>query len=639
MKKITPKTIKSLVIAVCVFTFVISLFVIVFWLLNKQEMLSLIFGRVTMKFNTALSFLLHSICVLVYIKQSRFCKIINLTLISIVTVIAIVTLINYFFEIENFYVIDKSAINSPTTAIGLLFLGFAILGMQSKKERIKKRTQFVFIAILLVSFIVILSYILQIPIAKESSFINSMSLHTSLMFLLFSSILSVKNSPKEFYSLILSKYAGSKLIRLVAPYNFIMILLMSLALLYAVNHNIIGFNFGFIIFTIVALFVSILYIFGIAVGINKRDVEKENLKNSLYQANLELSQLKQALDDSSIVAATDVNGVITSVNDKFCEISKYSREELVGKTHKVINSGHHSRAFFKELWGTIKSGEVWIGGVKNKAKDGSFYWVHTSIIPFKNEKGEIYQFLTIRQDITRLTMLSSQYENLQLKNKEIEQFTYIASHDLQEPLRSIRGMVNILKQKQIDEIDVVTNNCISFIERSTDRMSSLIKGLLDYSRIGVNKELETVYIKELVDSIKMELSDTIKNTNAKIIFDNLPALKVYKKELHLLFFNLITNAIKFHKKDVDPIIKVSAIRSGQYWRFSVSDNGIGIENLNNRNIFGMFQKLNRRGNFDGTGIGLAHCDKIIHLHGGEIWVDSKLGEGSTFHFTIPINLN
>ena len=389
-----------------------------------------------------------------------------------------------------------------------------------------------------------------------------------------------------------------------------------------------------------ALIVSIFYIIGVAVQINRRDVEREIFKNSLSQTNFELNQFKQALDESSIVATTDVNGIITSVNDKFCEISKYSREELVGKTHKVINSGHHSRAFFKELWGTIKSGEVWIGGVKNKAKDGSFYWVHTSIIPFKNEKGEIYQFLTIRQDITRLTMLSSQYENLQLKNKEIEQFTYIASHDLQEPLRSIRGMVNILKQKQINEIDEVTNNCVNFIDRSTTRMSSLIKGLLDYSRIGVNKVLKEVDINEILNAlINKDLSESIKDSNAVIEIDKLPTINVYKNEIHLLFLNLLSNAIKFHKEGSNPQIKVSVNRVDQFWKFSIEDNGIGIENSNNRNIFGIFQRLNRRGNFDGTGIGLAHCDKIVYLHGGEIWVDSKLGEGTTFHFTIPVNLN
>ena len=648
-KTISNEKIKSLIIVICFFVLSISLLIIVGWLLHTQDILGVNSEGPTIKFNTALSFFLLSICVLFFIKKSNYYKPLNKILISVVLIIAILTLFQYVFNVnlgvDTIFIEDTSATilpgrMSPITAIGFLVLAIAIWGMQSKKKQTRKRTQLVFIAIILCSLFLVLGFLLQITGGKNLNFINSTGFQAALIFFLFSSILSLKNASKKFYNLILSKYAGSKLIRIIAPYNFIMILLMGFTLLYLVNNNIVSFNIGFIIYTIVALIVSIIYIIGIAVRINKRDLEREVFKNSLYQTNFELNQFKQALDESSIVATTDVNGVITSVNDKLCEISQYSREELVGKTHRVINSGHHSKAFFKELWSTIKSGEVWIGGVKNKAKDGSFYWVHTSIIPFKNEKGEIYQFLTIRQDITRLTMLSSQYENLQLKNKEIEQFTYIASHDLQEPLRSIRGMVNILKQKQINEIDEVTNNCINFIDRSTTRMSSLIKGLLDYSRIGANKVLEDVDINEILKTIIInDLSDDIKNTNATIEVEELPTIKVYKNELHLLFLNLISNAIKFHKKGLNPQIKVSVDKIDQYWKFSVTDNGIGIENLNNRNIFGIFQRLNRRGNFDGTGIGLAHCDKIVYLHGGEIWVDSKLGDGTTFYFTIPINLN
>ena len=649
MKKfVTPKVLKQTIIAACTFNLIISLFVIASWLFNRLEILKLISSGSTMKFNTALLFSFISISILLYLKINKYFKIINIFLINSVIIMALLTLSQYIFNsnfgIDNFIIKDTFSIDlpgrmSPATALCFLLLGIALWGMQSKKVLIRKSTQFMIFFIILISLIAIVMYTLQIFGKQQSGFINSMTIHTAVMFLLISSILFLKNGSQEFYKLVFSKYAGSKLIRVMAPYNFMMILFMGIILLYLVNNNAVAFNFGFIVYTIVALFVSITVVVIVADKINKSEVEREIFKNSLHQANLELSQLKEALDESSIVAITDANGIITSVNDKFCEISQYSRNELVGKSHKIINSGHHSKAFFKDLWKTIKGGNVWIGGVKNKAKDGSFYWVHTAIIPFKNENDEIYQFFTIRQDITRLTMLSNQYENLQLKNKEIEQFTYIASHDLQEPIRSIRGMVNILKQKQIDEIDEVTNNCICFIERSTDRMSSLIKGLLDYSRIGVNKKLEIVDVNNLLNALKNELSACINDTGAEVYFDNLPTIKVYKNELYLLFLNLVTNAIKFQQKNTCPKIKISVIKSGQYWQFSVSDNGIGIENVNNRNIFGIFQRLNRRSNFDGTGIGLAHCDKIIHLHGGEIWVESKLGKGSTFYFTIPIILN
>ncbi|UMB59617.1 ATP-binding protein [Lutibacter sp. A80] len=643
-KFVTPKVVKQTIIIACTFNLIISLLVIIGWLFNSLEILKLISNGLTINFNTALLFVILNIAILIYIKKIKFFKIINIFLVNVVIVIALLTLSEYAFNFDYSIIQDTFLSNlhesmSPIAALCFLLLGIAMWGIQSKMFQIKKCTQYILLLVILFSVVVIVEYILQLSIKQQSSIINLMAIYPAVMFLLISSTLFLKNGSQEFYNLVFSKHTGSEIIRVMVPYNLIMILLMGITLLFSVNNNLIDFNFGFIVYSILAVFVSIISVIIVAFKINKSEVEREIYKNSLHQANLELNQLKQALDESSIVAITDAKGIITSVNNKFCEISQYSRDELIGKSHKIINSGHHSKAFFRDLWRTIKSGNVWIGGVKNRAKDGSFYWVHTSIIPFKNENDEIYQFFTIRQDITRLTMLSHQYENLQLKNKEIEQFTYIASHDLQEPLRSIKGMVNILKQKQIDQIDEVTNNCICYIERSTDRMSSLIKGLLDYSRIGVNKKLEVVDINNLLKSLKNELSVSIKDSGTKIYLENLPTIKAYKNELYLLFLNLVTNAIKFQKNDTHPQIKITATKSGQYWKFSVSDNGIGIENIKDRNIFGIFQRLNRRGNFDGTGIGLAHCDKIIHLHGGEIWAESKLGEGSIFYFTIPIILN
>jgi light-regulated signal transduction histidine kinase (bacteriophytochrome) len=169
-------------------------------------------------------------------------------------------------------------------------------------------------------------------------------------------------------------------------------------------------------------------------------------------------------------------------------------------------------------------------------------------------------------------------------------------------------------------------------------MSYLIKGLLDYSRLGGEKKLETADLNAIVHAIKQDLFALIKEKKAVITCDNLPKLKVYPTELRLVFQNLIANAIKFQKQGNISKIQIMAEIQGEDWKLSVQDNGIGISNINHKKIFGIFQRLNNRSDYEGTGIGLAHCEKIVHLHGGSIWVDSKPNEGSTFYFTISTNL-
>ncbi|WP_170235667.1 PAS domain-containing sensor histidine kinase [Cyclobacterium qasimii] len=408
-------------------------------------------------------------------------------------------------------------------------------------------------------------------------------------------------------------------------------------MIYLINNEQVDVNVGLIIYSIIAVVFSLTNIFVVAIQLNRSDQEKIIYENALHASIKEIKQYKEALDSCSLVDITDMNGTIISVNDKFCEISKYDRKELIGKTHRVINSGHHSKEFYADLWHEIKNGKVWIGDIKNKNKNEEFYWVHTAIIPFKNEFGEIYQFLTLRQDITKHTLLALQYKNLKLKNKELEQFTYIASHDLQEPLRTVRSMISILQEDYSSKLDDDAQLSLNFMTEATDRMSELIKGLLDYSRIGRGKELITVNTNEIILEITKDLATIIEKNDAIITADDLPIIMAYKTEIRLLFQNLISNAIKFQKENGQPKIHISALEDNYYWKFSVKDNGIGIPEKDNRNVFGIFKRLHKRSYYDGTGIGLAHCEKIVHLHGGEIWVDSKVNQGSTFHFTILKN--
>lgn len=237
--------------------------------------------------------------------------------------------------------------------------------------------------------------------------------------------------------------------------------------------------------------------------------------------------------------------------------------------------------------------------------------------------------------LKREAMLAEQNRKLKEQNKELEQFTYITSHDLQEPLRSLVSFTELLEKEFAGTLDGNGNLYIDFISQSSRRMQALVKGLLDYSRIGRKKELVEVDCNQLVDEVLTDITVTITESNAKIIVCDLPKLKGYSTELRQLFQNLISNAIKFRKKEVIPEIKIFAKEQENDWLFSVKDNSIGIDPKDMHKLFVIFKRLHDRDEYEGTGIGLAHCKKIIDLHCGVIWAESTLGQGSTFNFTIP----
>ncbi len=224
---------------------------------------------------------------------------------------------------------------------------------------------------------------------------------------------------------------------------------------------------------------------------------------------------------------------------------------------------------------------------------------------------------------------------LEKKNKELEQFTYIASHDLQEPLRTLISFSDLLSKEYQGQLDEKANKSLSFISEAAIRMSTLVKDLLDYNRIGQTKEVSVVECNDIVKVVCKDLDSFIKESNATITTEKLPKIKGYETEIRLLFQNLITNAIKFRRKGHDPQVKISARVGPKHWEFSFQDNGIGIASKHQKKIFDIFKRLHLKHEYAGTGIGLAHCQKIVDLHQGELWVQSKPNEGSTFYFTLP----
>ena len=228
------------------------------------------------------------------------------------------------------------------------------------------------------------------------------------------------------------------------------------------------------------------------------------------------------------------------------------------------------------------------------------------------------------------------------KNKEIEQFVYIASHDLKEPLVTITGLISLFTEEYENELDDEAKEILGYIDDSSDRMKHLIEGLLEYSKLGKSKALQLVDCNTLIQNLKLDLANVIQRTNSQLIVGDLPKIQGLELELRLLFQNLISNGIKFKKPETTPIVEINCIKIPNtnnplhgVHQFSIKDNGIGIEEKYFSRIFAIFQRLHSRDDYEGTGIGLAHCKKIIAAHKGDLWLESKVGEGSTFYFTIP----
>ena len=272
----------------------------------------------------------------------------------------------------------------------------------------------------------------------------------------------------------------------------------------------------------------------------------------------------------------------------------------------------------------------------------AFYKIRTRVvrqqqIKLKKLVAEQTQQLLLSTMEEQLARKAAEIANneLTIKNKELEQFAYVASHDLQEPLRTTAGFAELLQKQYKSKLDEKGEKYLQYITDASERMRVLIKDLLDFSRIGNDARFEAVDCDKILDNVLADISVAREEVKACIQRAKLPVIQGYPTEIKLLFQNLLINAIKFQQTGVSPQIKITVKKAGAYWQFCISDNGIGIDKQYQERIFNIFQRLHTRNEYTGSGIGLSHCKKIVELHKGKIWVESALGEGSNFYFLLP----
>ena len=401
---------------------------------------------------------------------------------------------------------------------------------------------------------------------------------------------------------------------------------------------------------------------------NYRDVTL-NFQNKKRIAESE-SRFRSFYEDSplGVVILEKINRPFQNVNQRFCDMLGYSSEEIIKLQIKDICADGHVEGHLRDYKKIMNSGVSNFNLLnKYKKKSGENFWGNLNVSIQRNDAKEILSVIIMLEDIdekivqeqkiknllTRLKQLNEKLEqtvkirtvdlrqtndDLRRSNHDLEQFAYIASHDLQEPLRMVGNFVQLLERQYQDKIDKEGKEYIGYIVDGVTRMSKLIQNLLKYSRVGRKESiLRLVKLDRIVEAKLFGLQHKIKETGAKIIVENIPK-EIYCEpdQIGMVFYNLITNAIKFTAQQ--PEIEIGFKEKDDVYLFYVKDNGIGIEQVYDTKVFEIFKRLHRREDYEGTGIGLALCKKIIARHGGNIWFESEPNKGTIFYFTISKSL-
>ena len=369
-----------------------------------------------------------------------------------------------------------------------------------------------------------------------------------------------------------------------------------------------------------------------------------NLEDQIEERVAEVKRLANIVESSDdAIIGMDLNFKISSWNHGAVEMYGYSSDEIIGKHISVLMEPDEEVSNFRLIRRAENGESIEHVEVKRLKKGGSHFYASITFSPIRNEEGNIVGISSISKDITRRKNAEKQLKDtineLKRSNHELQQFAFITSHDLQEPLRTIASYAQLIEKRYKGKLDSDADEFIEFMVDGAKRMKQMIQGLLDYSRIGTKGgEFREFNSENALNHALSNLGSAIGEVNAEVNYDPLPVIFADENQMVRVFQNLIGNALKFHNARLKPKIHISARKEINGYIFSVADNGIGLEKEYSDRIFEVFKRLHSIGEYDGTGMGLAIVKRIIDLHNGKIWVESEYGKGSTFYFTIPINM-
>lgn len=602
---------------------------------------------------SAISFLILSVSLLFYMIQSSYLakSMISKFGIFLTLIASLILLVDFFIGMK--LNIERGLIqyqdkfegiqigrSSPLTSIGMLLACLTLLSLfisTSGSMRSKNIASMFATFIFLLGATILLGYLYGAPILYGGTIIP-VSLSSSICLVTLGFGLMSAAGPEYWpINIFIGKSISARLSREFIPFTVALLLIQSwlqvvlfpMATEFALVSVIVAVS-SIIIFSLIISIAVIKIDLDITQANQKRKLAEEELKKMLYHTR----SLFEAMLDPLVTINKD--GVITDVNTASELITGISRDKLIGSDFAIYcTEPDNARKGFNQVFerGFIKDYQLSIRNVSGKTTD-----VLYNAVLYKDISGKIAGIFGAARDNTERKRLEEETKKyavqLEASNKELQQFAYIASHDLQEPLRMISSYLQLIEKRYQNKLDKDANEFIQFAVDGAKRLQNMINDLLMYSRVGTQgKTLATTHCEHALKQALANLKISIEENKAVITYDTLPALMADEIQLIQLFQNLISNAIKFRSAE-SPRVHISAEHKEKEWLFSVRDNGIGIDLKYKENLFVIFKRLVHR-DYPGTGIGLALCKRIVERHNGRIWVESELGKGSTFYFTIP----
>lgn len=640
-------------------TMVIAVLVMLGWFLDSPILVRIVPTFPSMKFNTALAFFILGGAMLQYKRPVR------LWLSALVGSIGLLALfqstIGFDIGMQELFVDDFSMLNglmSEATSVCFVLMS---LGWLIRSERFKNSqlvAQVCFNMVTVVAFLSLVAYVYGMKQSDRLGFMSSMAVHTSILFI-FSSIGSLFPYIQVGISrLFVGNSSGNKLAKNMYLIMIFAMIIIGLVVVNLYRNDLISDEGSMTLIGSLTLVICLVGVTYIAYQLLGEEKTRLSLEDQLRQINASLEEkvekrtreltqerefLQQVIDTLPVnVYVKDLESRKILVNSEEMRLMGFTdKSQVIGKNDFDLFPEESAKISRKEDLEVFQNAKAFHSSETNmKLADGRNEWFITSKIPIRDEKGKVSGLIGVSVNITDRKKLEEKlqsYAVLEAKTQEMEQLTYITSHDLKEPLLTIKAYISELFADYGDDLGEDAKYFQRVIEKGVLRMQKLVDGLLEYSRTSARENLQKLNVEELINEICEDLEMVIDETRAKVTVFDLPSILCYPDKLKSLFQNLISNAMKYQDKN-DPEVRISCLDKGAYWQFKVSDNGIGIEPRDYKKIFSMFKRLHSKNEYEGTGIGLAQCQKIVEIHNGKIWVESEKARGSHFYFTISKDL-
>jgi PAS domain S-box-containing protein len=402
--------------------------------------------------------------------------------------------------------------------------------------------------------------------------------------------------------------------------------------------------FGVALFAVTLTVILLIVTVRSAAWIDRVDLQRQHMLRDLDSARrdalereINLAAVVDSSDDA--IVGCSVNGIIRTWNSGAERLYGYSAEDAIGQSVRMLVPPELQAELQGMMEACLDGKNIRNVQTTRVAKDGTLVAVSISAAPIRSANGSVIGLSAIARDVRKqlrmMQALESQTAELKRSNDELTQFAYVASHDLQEPLRMVASYTELLASRYQGQLDDRADKYIAHISEGASRMQRLIRELLDYARVGTRaKEMAPVDLAAVTQDVLRDLERLVEGAQAEIAVSPLPMVLGDDVQLGQVLQNLIGNAIKF-RADRPPRVTVRAQREGRMWRVTVADNGIGIDMRFHDRVFEIFRRLHDRDAYDGTGVGLAVVKRIVERHGGRVWFESTPGEGTSFHFTVP----